>query len=545
MKKSLVWFFSLVVLMSMAGFGVTLAAPDKKEPLVLTMFSYDVNFNNPNFEDPVGKKITERTGVKVNIEYPVGDAEQKVTVMIAGGDYPDLVAHKGAAKFVDAKAFVNLTPYIEKYGKNLKKLYGPYMKRLRYSLQDKSIYYLGSFGVGTQFWDVNGFQLQHGVVKELGYPRMKTVKDFEKAIREYKEKHPTIDGQPTIGLSLLADDWRFWISVTNQAVFATGGPDDGQWYVNPKTGKAIYHFTRPEEKEYFRWLNHMNDIGLLDPDSFTQKYDQYKAKIASGRVLALTDAKWEYGDAERSLRQAGKFERTYGNYPIVLDERFRRADLQDPGYAAGFGIGITTKCKDKVKAFKFLDWLASDEAQILINWGIKDVNYKIIDGKRVIPPDEMARRNNDPLYGKKNGIGLYDYPFPERGDGVLDPTGNPYTTVTKESIKQRYSEIEKEVLAAYGAKMWMDLYPQAKEFPVKPWGVCWQIPTPQIADYTVPMQKCDDLCKKRIPEMIMAKPEQFDELWNKFQKELNDFGVHKAEAIFNKVLAEHIKLWNN
>ena len=69
----------------------------------------------------------------------------------------------------------------------------------------------------------------------------------------------------------------------------TGGPDDGQWYIDPETYEAIYHIRRPEEKEYFRWLNHMNDIGLLDPESFVQKYDQYKAKIAQGRVLALTD----------------------------------------------------------------------------------------------------------------------------------------------------------------------------------------------------------------------------------------------------------------
>ncbi|WP_353626566.1 hypothetical protein [Bacillus sp. JCM 19041] len=57
--------------------------------------------------------------------------------------------------------------------------------------------------------------LQHEVVKELGYPEIRTVEDFEEAIRTYKEENPTIDGQPTIGLSLLADDWRIMISTTN------------------------------------------------------------------------------------------------------------------------------------------------------------------------------------------------------------------------------------------------------------------------------------------------------------------------------------------
>ena len=46
------------------------------------------------------------------------------------------------------------------------------------------------------------------VVKELSYPRLVIVDDYENAIRTYIDKHPTIDGQPTIGLSLLAEYWR-------------------------------------------------------------------------------------------------------------------------------------------------------------------------------------------------------------------------------------------------------------------------------------------------------------------------------------------------
>ena len=186
--------------------------------MVLKMFSYDINPNYTGFEDPIGREITKRTGIKLDIEYPVGDPEERITLMIASGEYPDLIFHKGAGKFVDAGAFIDLTPYIEKYGDNIKKLYGPYLKRMRYSLEDPSIYYLGCFGVDSEIWDVSGFQLQHAVVKELGYPPMRTLKDFENAIKAYMEKYPTIDGRPTIGLSLLADDWRFLITVTNPAV---------------------------------------------------------------------------------------------------------------------------------------------------------------------------------------------------------------------------------------------------------------------------------------------------------------------------------------
>src|SRR5690554_143612 len=292
------WLFGLAVVFLVFYLFLFRAGPreEKDNTITYTMFSCDINSQYENMESLVGRKITELTGVRLQMEYPVGDVQQKIALMIASGDYPDLIYFKATegAKLIQAGALLKLDLYIEKYGENIKKLYGEYLNRLRFSLQDPHIYGLGSMGVGGKEFDPSvGFQLQHAVVMELGYPRLKTLKDLEKALLTYIQKYPVIDGQETIGLSLLADDWRFMISVTNPAFYATGAPDDGEYYIDPKTYQAVLHHTRPEEKEYFRWLNHMNHIGLLDPESFVQKYDQYLVKIASGRVLALADAKWQ------------------------------------------------------------------------------------------------------------------------------------------------------------------------------------------------------------------------------------------------------------
>ncbi|MDQ0903550.1 ABC transporter substrate-binding protein [Paenibacillus sp. V4I7] len=522
------------------------AAKDDKSPITITMFSADQNTNYENMQSPVGKRITELTGVTLKIDYPVGDPKQKVALMSASGEYPDLIFAKNDSNIIaDAGGFVDLAPLIDKYGPNLKKLYGDYLKRLKWSKDDKAIYYLGTFGVNEQQWEPkDGFQLQHQVVKELGYPKLKTLNDYENAIKAFKEKHPTIDGKPTLGLSLLADDWRIAQSVTNPAVFATGGSDDGEWYIDEKTQKPVLHLTRPEEKEYFKWLNHMNDIGLLDPESFVQKYDQYKAKIASGRVLAIIDSKWQYSEAEQSLKQAGKSELTYGMYPITLNESFKNKNFQSAGYSAGWGVAISKSAKDPVRIIKFLDWLASDEAQILNNWGIEGVNYKIENGKRVIPKEEMDQRVKDPQYGKKTGIGVYGYPFSQHGDGVKDPSGQTYTIKSEQQIIDGYTTVEKEVLAKYNAKMWQDLYPKASEFPSKPWGAAWQINIPQDTDGAIIFQKALELSRKRIPELIMASPKKFDELWESFQKELEQAGVKKLETQFDALLKERIKMWN-
>lgn len=519
----------------------------KPVPVTLTMFSADVNPNYEHMQSPVGKAITERTGVILKLDYPVGDPKQKLSLMAASGNYPDLVyAKNDISLLVEAGGLIDLTPLIDQYGPNIKKLYGENLKRLRWSLEDRSIYFLGAFGVGGERWEPeSGFMLQHRVVRELGYPPLKTLDDFERSIRAYLEKHPvTEDGQKNLGLSLLADDWRLSQSVTNPAVFATGGSDDGEWYIDDRTMTPVLHLTRPEEKEYFRWLNHMYHTGLLDPESFIQKYDQYKAKIASGRVLALIDSKWQVKDAEQALSHAGMQDRMYGMYPVTMGESFRNRDFQPAGYSAGWGIGISRSAKDPVSAIRFLDWMCSDEAQILNNWGVEGIHYRVENGRRVIPEKEMQARTHDPDYNRRTGIGVYVYPFPQRGDGVKDPGGQTYLIKTEESIAERYSAVEREVLQAYGAKLWRDLYPRASEFPVKPWGTAWQINIPQSGKSAERMQRYLNITRKRIPEMILSKPDAFDGMWDRMQKELDAAEARQLEQDFGRLLRDRMALWN-
>ncbi|AEI39012.1 ABC transporter substrate-binding protein [Paenibacillus mucilaginosus] len=516
------------------------------DPITMSVFSADPNPAWNNMQDEVGKKLTEKTGVTLKMEFPVGSSDQKIPLMVSSGEYPDMILPKGdPGKLVAADALLDLTDLIEQHGPNLKKVYGKYMKRLRWSTEDPSIYILPISPVDQEYFDAGGgFELQHAVVKELGYPKIRTVKDFENAIKAYKDKYPTIDGKPTIGLSLNADDWHIMISVTNPAFLTTGAPDDGEYYIDPKTYEAKFHYFRPEEKEYFRWLNHMNNIGLIDPESFVQKYDQYKAKIASGRVLGLIDQDWDYQEAQNVLRKEGKFERTYGHYPVTLNESFKDHSFQDTGYLAGYGIGITKSAKDPVRAIKFLDYLASDEGQVLINWGIEGVHYKVENGMRVIPPDVLDKKVNDANnFAKTSGIGQY-YISARYGDGVKDPTGSTYTTTTVEQKIASYSEADKETLKAYGATTWKDLFPKKEEFPVKPWGAAWSIPVEPDSNVNVTYNKAKTIVWKRIPEAILAKPEQFDAIYDGMLQELDKVGVKKMEQEYTELVKERVKLFN-
>ncbi|WP_019533638.1 ABC transporter substrate-binding protein [Paenibacillus ginsengihumi] len=521
---------------------------NSQEVMTISFYSADPSPNWNNMQDAVGRKLTEKTGVSVKAEFAVDNSNQKLPLMVASGEYPDLVFAKGDANlFVDAGAFIDLTELIEQHAPNLKKVYGEYMNRLKWSNEDEAIYVLPTLNaVGHEPFDAGGtFQIQHEVLKELGYPQLKTVKDYENALKQYYENHPVIDGQPTIPLTLNADGWRIMISVTNPAFIATGASDDGEYYIDPKTYEAKLHYKRPEEKDYFRWLNHMNDIGLLDKEAFVQKTDQYEAKISSGRVLGLIDADWGFGNATNALRKAGKENRTYARFPIQLDETTKDASFQSAGYAAGWGVGITTSAKDPVRIIRFLDYLASEEGQILNNWGIEGEHYHVVDGKRVIPEDIQERKINDSAnFTKETGIGLYYSLSARYGDGVKDSTGNYFTTNYPEQIKENYTPSAKATLKAYGVEMWKDLWPKADQFEEKPWGAAYNIPVPADSNVNITYKKVEEITRKRIPEIILADPAKFDQLYDRFIQELNEAGAEKMEQEYSEIVRQRVKLWN-
>jgi len=543
---------SLLILLSLLLIGcnnnsiddVDSDSKSNTDNIALTMYSEDYKMEFDSFSSPVAKAITEATGVVLDIQYPTEGISEKIDLMIASGVYPDLVMIKDTHKFVDENAYIDLRPFIEEYGPNIMKLYGEYYNRLQFSVEDSSIYVLPQRPVDEIVWEPEmGFQLQHAVVKALDYPKLETLEDYEKAIRDYMEMYPEINGEPTIGISFVIDDWRWKISIGNAAGFATGAPDDGNWYVDPETYEASYRFLRPEEKEYYRWLNHMYNDGLIDPDSFVQKHESYIAKIASGRVLGLIDARWQYEYGETLLREKNLTDRMYGRYPVQLDETTKAADFRDVGYIGGYGIGISKDCEDPIAAIKFLDFMASDEGHILRLWGIEGEHYYYDEGVRTINPDEMEKRLTDSDYFKKTGKSVYSYPFPVWGKGKKDDTNNYYNPDSQEAIMSNYTEIEKEVLDAYNVKTWADFYPSADELPVSLWGEAWDIPIPSDSTIRYQLQVCDEIMREGLVKAILSDPDDFDDVWADIMRQLKNENVYLMGSEFTKLVKARIQLW--
>ncbi len=528
------------------GAGDTDNAPSNNGEVVeLTFFNADGNQEDP-WTDPVAQAITEKTGVKLKTTYPIGgnDQSEAVALMIAEQKYPDLIFAKGSANnLIEADALIDMSDLIEEYGPNIKKLYGDEFGKLRQSADDPAIYQLSAYAVGGEkYKDCGSAQIQWDVIKANDYKIPETLDEFETMIKEYIASSPkTEDGLDRIGITLSTADWHWMITLGNPAgAIADGAPDNGQWIVD-ENNQAMYKFRSEKEREYFRWLCRMYNEGILDPEFATQTHEDYIAKIASGRVVALFDKDWDYQNGEKVLKADGKLGATYCGLPLTMDKDTKSPVLMYQGLTTGTGIAITSSCADPVKAIQYIDFLCSDEGQVLTHWGVEDVNYFIDEsGHRFRTDEEIEASQNDKDYQKNTGVGFHNYPFPSYGDGITDPTGSTYTTTSKSSVIGEYNEEERAAVEKWGVELLVDVFPQADEFEVPPYPPLWALAKPTEFDEIG--NQLDEVAWSKLIECVIGSEADFDDTYDAMIAELEATGMSDAEAMLNEIIAEKVAL---
>lgn len=523
-------------------------ANENQEVIELTFYTADGTQDDP-WTDPVALAITEKTGVKLKTTYPIGgnDESEDVALMIAEQKYPDIIFAKGSANgLIEAGAMMDMSDLIDEYGPNIKKLYGDEYDKLRQSADDPAIYQLSAYVVGGEkYKDCGPAQIQWDALKAKDYALPRTLDELEAMIKDYLAANPkTEDGLDRIGISLSTSDWHWLITLGNPAgAIADGAPDNGQWLID-ENNQAMYKFRSEKEREYFRWMCRMYNEGILDPEFATQTNDDYIAKIASGRVVCLFDKDWNYQDGEKVLKADGKYGSTYCGVPVTMDKDTKCPVLMYQGLTTGTGVGISSTCADPVKAIKFIDFLCSDEGQVLNKWGIEGVNYFIDEsGHRYRTDEEIEQSQNDKDYSKKTGVGFHNYPFPSYGDGVLDPTGSTYTTTSKTSVIAEYNEEEKAACEKWGVELLVDMFPQASEFEVPPYPPLWALAKPMEFDEIE--NQLNEVSWSALIKCVTGSEADFDANYDSMLEELEKTGMAEAEQMLNEIIAEKVALTNS
>lgn len=504
--------------------SLTVGAFAADPPLNISVFTME-NYPVPSKDNRMYKLIQEKFGVTFTWDIAVGNVDQKVGVMIAGQDYTDLLT-ANSNKFIEAGAYLPLEGLIEKYAPNLKRHYqaDPVIWKKMFE-KDGHIYVLPNYGVaengaaGTDYYGPAMF-IQKAIMKEAGYPKIKTIDEYFDLIAKYKAKHPkTADGKPTIGFSILTYDWHVF-NLVNPPLFLAGYPNDGNGIVDPKTYQFKSGLSSEHAKRWYKLLNQMNAKGLVDQESFIDTYDQYLAKLSNGQVLGIHDQYWQFQDSQKPLYAANQIEKTMMPMPIVFDKNIKPwwRDSPLPNLQRGYGISVKVSQEKAIRIIKFLDAQLSEEWQRLLQWGIEGQDYTVNAQGLPVRTEAQRAQQRDPTWRLQNMAELWWSNAPKLEGHFTNGAAVAIQDNPTEFLPSQ-KPLDIEIYKAYGVGNWSEMVD--KKPPLNPvWYPAWQISPPDGSPAQLANKKAEEAYKKFLPKIILGSTADFEKNWKEYMDAL-------------------------
>ncbi len=371
--------------------------------MFITMPGSEINDDNE-----IASLIADKWGVKVKETWLTGQTASEATgTLIAGGEYPDFIDSDEMNLLIDAEALIPLDDYIDQYPEFRDTWFTP-EEWDKFRQPDGHIYWINPFGntmgeTKQTTHNDEAFWIQVRVLEWAGYPKIETMDDYFKLLEDYMAANPTMDdGTENMAYTILCEDWRYFC-LENAGQFLAGYPNDGSVIVNKSNMTIEDYNTSEDTKLYLKKLNEEYQKGFVDPESFTQTYDEYIAKLSTGRVLGMVDQWWDFAyTVNDSFKQSGLDLKGCNYVPLGLTTKpgmENRWHTYDDTVNQASGIAITTDCKDPDKAFKFLvDCAMDQELHDLRFWGVQGVDYDVDADGLYYRTDEQRQNWADTTY---------------------------------------------------------------------------------------------------------------------------------------------------
>ncbi|WP_309118187.1 hypothetical protein [Paenibacillus sp.] len=517
----------------------TTQEPEAEEEPAREPFTFTMNMDNPNitWDNEVAAEITKRTGATIKWDIITGDFREKMNVWLAAGDYPEVInIHDNTLQsYIEAGAVLDLTDLINEHAPNILKAFNNDLSILQHT--DGKIY--GLLQPPTQevkqLSQKGWIGIQSAVLKEAGYPEIKSLEDVKKIVVDYIAKYPEIDGGKTIGFSNYGAANQLYNIFDTAARNYAGFPLTAQYFVDDQNNARL-RFFEPGYTDLFKFFNQINKEGLFDPESLVQTPEQFTTKCSQGRVLVIFGGG---GDCNGTLEANGMDDRSYVYFDIVAPGKTKLISepSKNPSRGGDMWLSITKNAKDPVRLIQFYDDMYKLENQILVGWGIEGKYYTVENGKRTVTDwfIDYTKQNPSTFY-EDLGIGYARPLSTNYANGFTLSDGDFAMYAHSESwISKRQSPTVNETYAKYGAKTAADLMLQgqvkAYNFSVSKWtDEIKAFNTEAIAEWG-----------KTLPKFILEKDEsKLDGIWTELEATLKNKGLDKQNAEVTRIYQEHL-----
>ncbi|BBH19746.1 ABC transporter substrate-binding protein [Paenibacillus baekrokdamisoli] len=521
-----------------SGTNETTAPP--QEEYVIKILTQDNNQIKRSDETKIGKFIKEKFNIVFDFVQTPGNYTDKLNLMLAGGDYPEIIKIQDNAtfdKYVRAGALLPLDDFA-KNSPDFAKMFNVQIPLWKLTAPDGKLYkWEGGVPVDFKnYVEVLDIGVRTDALKQQGWPNLLSTDDYIKFLKQALKDNPTTNGQKTLGMIIpFAEPWG--MQGISTIMYEKGGrytAAAGNMGViwNQVDKKFEDTMTNEYVKESLGFFNRLYREGILDKDSFTDKYDQFVEKLNSGRALSSWYVVWGLSTANQGLIDAGHPEMQYINMPVRSMKQMERNEKRQIRVedTRPFDIYAITKNAKHPERFKeLLAWGATEEGRILLQSGFEGEEYTIVDGKRV--PTEAYKKTLTDADAQRNvGFGLFNFLGNVLTNGQ---DGVPYTMGFDPKIQDELG-LTKGMREAYNALGWessKDYYLKTGE--VANTGIAGTVSIDTTSDLGALHQKMVDFRVKNSTNLII-KPQNDEEFETLYQSIISDYQKLKPELVVNE-----------
>lgn len=473
-KKTVAMVSATAMMFSMTACGgskgeAESAGAKKDDDGLVTLTIWNTEVLTPGVQETeIAKYIEEKLGIRMEIIQ--GDA-QKFSVLSAGGDLPDIIYTNPAQQnvsynsLITSEQIIPLDDLIEEYGENIKKNLPDrltYSKKFASNGEDKT-YYLPVLGYRADKENPSvsysienlGLMVRWDVYKAVGCPEIKTTDDFLNALKmmqDYANENDLADGKEVYAISGWSDWglWPWWLANVREMGYLDL---PNETLLNLNTGEVVGAYTSEPFWDSLKFYNKAYNMGLIDPEAFTMKNDQFNEKCTNGQVL-MNYASWETDWFNQDMASKGHEDWGFVKLPNDGYEYIYGITATDAplGYGNEYANAITANCKHPEKAMELLDFFNSEEGARLVYSGIEGKHWVNEDGN-IHPTEEYLKNAKaDPDYKNSIGINAYNKMCGFQGIQVLS---DGYPADLSKSDEQKAANIlpiEKDYCDYYGEK---------------------------------------------------------------------------------------------
>jgi hypothetical protein len=230
---------------------------------------------------------------------------------------------------------------------------------------------------------------RYDIYQAIGSPKISSEDDFLNVLKQMQEYQQTKigDSGKVYAFSMNID----WGLMEPYSQSYSAGVWNSFYSDNPLGIRNVDTFEReklgavsPDSKFWDQWkyFNKAWRMGLLDPESFTQKFDQVIAKVNKGLVISSFTG---FAPDPKLNGELAGFYVLPGVY--AMDRLVSRAQ---PAGTTWESRCIATTCKYPERAMQWLDYLASDEGSRIAVNGPKGIDWDVVDGKPQLIGEALA-----------------------------------------------------------------------------------------------------------------------------------------------------------